>query len=82
MSAAKILSGEIESVMLFRSGDSFTVALPLNVDASPDLATQFGIVRFLVRRVGDRVEAIPCDVNGNPLPAKSEDGAEEVPHGR
>jgi hypothetical protein len=80
MSAAKILSGEIESLMLFRSGDSFTIALPTNADAGVD----FGIVRYLVRRVGDCVEAIPCDVMGIPLEpeAAPEDGAEEVPHGR
>ena len=73
MSAARILSGEIEGVMLFRSGDSFTIALPTNADAGVD----FGIVRYLVRRVGDCVEAVPCDVMGRPLDAEDapKDGA-------
>lgn len=76
MSAAKILSGEIWSVMLFREGDSFTVALPTNINANED--AECGIVRYLVRRVGDRVEVIPCDVMGLPLDpdAKPEDGAQ------
>lgn len=73
MSAAKILSGEIASLMLWKSGDSFTIALPTNADAG----AEFGILRYLVRRVGDRVEAIPCDVMGLPLATEAapEDGA-------
>ncbi len=77
MSAARILSGEIASLMLWKSGDSFTIALPTNADAGVDFGIVRYLVRYLVRRVGDCVEVVPCDVMGRPLAgeAKPEDGA-------